>query len=328
VPPQFTTIDTMSPPALDTLVRSIEKEWAYGAALLHGFERYQGALAASNEAGEILQLRATGTNASTLARQIEDTQDALRSWADEAALDPELAGVALAAADLPAIQALYARLRTTGFTADEIAQLHTLGHSDDDIDAIRDHAFVDPSDLPVDTPYPDILRTFADGLDDLVDAYDSFSSEMFVVAARIEPDAGRGGGGNLPPTADAGGDRTLDEAAGGFNFTGNASSDTDGVIASYTWHWDDGSADDVNPFDYIVHVLGVGDHTVQLTVTDDQGASDTDTITVTVDNVPPNVVTESSRRVPPGVSRPVRLRSYLADGSASYRSGPLSKMAR
>ena len=42
---------------------------------------------------------------------------------------------------------------------------------------------------------------------------------------------------------------------------------------------------------------------MQLTVTDNEGASDTDTITVTVKNVAPSVFAEDSVRVPPAVGR-------------------------
>ena len=92
----------------------------------------------------------------------------------------------------------------------------------------------------------------------------------------------------------------VDQSIGLFPFSGHLSSDSDGTIASYTWHWDDGTPDDVAEFASVGHHLSVGVHAVQLTVTDNEGASDTDTITVTVKNVAPYVFAEDSVRVPPG----------------------------
>ena len=87
---------------------------------------------------------------------------------------------------------------------------------------------------------------------------------------------------NPPPVADAGADRTvsdddLDDAAD-VTLDGTGSSD-DGSIASYTWS-EAGSqiATGVSP----TVSLDVGAHTILLTVEDDKGAADTDTVVVMV----------------------------------------------
>jgi len=94
---------------------------------------------------------------------------------------------------------------------------------------------------------------------------------------------------NLPPVADAGPDQTLSDADSSGSETvtldGSGSGDPDGTIVSYEWTED-------------LHVLGteaiitldfeVGTHTVTLTVKDDDGATDSDDVVVTVNpNKPP-----------------------------------------
>jgi hypothetical protein len=217
VPPVFTPIDTFSPPELDSAIRSVDRERGVGRALLHDFERYQGATAATNRAGQILQLNAAGQNASDLAREIQHTATLLRTWADVAAADPELAGVALSSTDAPVLEALYARVRNAGFLAEEITQFHALGYTDADIASIRTHASLDLSQLSLDTPYPEMLRSVASDLNAQADHYDQFSSEMFVVAARIE-------GANGSPVA---GDDLLTTAESGAKDVSVLANDTD-----------------------------------------------------------------------------------------------------
>jgi thermitase len=94
---------------------------------------------------------------------------------------------------------------------------------------------------------------------------------------------------NLSPTADAGSDQTLrDNDADGVELVvldGAASSDSDGVIVDYEWR--EGS--NVLAFEASPSVfLSVGIHTLTLRVTDDDGATGTDTVVVTVNpNLPP-----------------------------------------
>ena len=95
---------------------------------------------------------------------------------------------------------------------------------------------------------------------------------------------------NLPPTADAGVDRTIaDNNRDGVELVtldGAASSDRDGSIVSYEWR--EGGAS-IGIGATIDVWLPIGLHTLTLEVTDDDGASDTDTMVVTVS--PANQVT-------------------------------------
>jgi pimeloyl-ACP methyl ester carboxylesterase len=89
--------------------------------------------------------------------------------------------------------------------------------------------------------------------------------------------------GNEPPTANAGPDQTFtdtdDNGSESVTLNGNGSDDPDGTIESYVWT-EDGTqiATGVNP----TVTLSVGTHTITLTVTDDDGATDTDDVAITV----------------------------------------------
>ena len=94
---------------------------------------------------------------------------------------------------------------------------------------------------------------------------------------------------NDPPVADAGADgTTADDDGNGSEdvaLNGTGSSDPDGGIVSYSWS-ESGMqiAGGASP----VVLLGVGVHTITLTVTDDDGATDTDVVIKTVNaNGPP-----------------------------------------
>ena len=84
---------------------------------------------------------------------------------------------------------------------------------------------------------------------------------------------------NAPPVANAGEDLTiiLGETV---TFDGSASDDPDGEIVSYDWDFDDGYGDSGETVDYTYDLAG--EFIVTLTVTDDDGATAEDIITITV----------------------------------------------
>ena len=84
---------------------------------------------------------------------------------------------------------------------------------------------------------------------------------------------------NLPPIAVAGSDPTA-IVGEEIIFDGNGSSDPDGFIVSYEWHFGDGA---IGSGDITTHCYNTGGtYEVTLTVSDDDGAVVTDTMIVTV----------------------------------------------
>jgi hypothetical protein len=90
-----------------------------------------------------------------------------------------------------------------------------------------------------------------------------------------------------PPTADAGVDQSFTDSdrdgVESVSFNGSGSSDSDGTIASYSWRYmtteiATGQAPSVD--------LAVGVHTITLVVTDDDGATATDEVVITVEGGP------------------------------------------
>ena len=100
---------------------------------------------------------------------------------------------------------------------------------------------------------------------------------------------------NQAPEAEAGADQTIVEGDD-LVVNGSGSQDTDGDIVDFSWQEDD----EVLAEGEIATIMNleVGTHVIQLTVTDDDGGSDSDTLTVTVD--PATVIEEPSEtNVPP-----------------------------
>jgi PKD repeat protein len=87
---------------------------------------------------------------------------------------------------------------------------------------------------------------------------------------------------NVPPVADAGLDQIVNEDETVF-LDGSGSSDSDGLIMNYTWDLGDGN---YGYGEFPTHVYDTpGIYIVTLTVTDDDDATDSDTCTITVEDI-------------------------------------------
>ncbi len=118
---------------------------------------------------------------------------------------------------------------------------------------------------------------------------------------------------NAPPTANAGPDQTVNEQTT-VNLTAVGSSDVDGSIAGYSWTQTSGTAVVINnpltatPNFTAPSVSLAGETlTFEVEVTDDDGATDTDTVDIQVDNDPalnilPTAVAGPDQNVGEGVS--------------------------
>ena len=101
------------------------------------------------------------------------------------------------------------------------------------------------------------------------------STDSVLIAVNAKP--------NAPPSANAGADQAVTDSDGngtqGVTLNGGASFDSDGTIVSYVWR--EGASTlgtGVSP----TVSFSVGTHTLTLQVTDDDGATATDSVTVTV----------------------------------------------
>lgn len=93
-----------------------------------------------------------------------------------------------------------------------------------------------------------------------------------------------------PPVANAGADQSFTALACPLvklvSFSGSSSTDSDGFVVSYTWDFGDGSPTVTAGTPSVVHSYTVTadvTYTVTLTVTDDDGLTDVDTVTVLLD---------------------------------------------
>jgi hypothetical protein len=104
---------------------------------------------------------------------------------------------------------------------------------------------------------------------------------------------------NQPPIANAGPDQSADEGAG-VTLTGTGA-DTDGNVASYSWGQDSGTAVTITGAgtqnaSFTAPMVSASESLVfRLTITDNAGATGSDTVTITVNDTspPPNSVTVS-----------------------------------
>lgn len=98
-------------------------------------------------------------------------------------------------------------------------------------------------------------------------------------------------GGNQAPVVKITSDKKYGPSALAVNFTGSNSSDPDGTIASYAWNFGDGvTSTSANPsHTFTAPANTPAKFVVNLTVTDNLGASSADSIIISVNNTPPVV---------------------------------------
>ncbi|HNU15957.1 MAG TPA: PKD domain-containing protein, partial [Chitinophagaceae bacterium] len=123
---------------------------------------------------------------------------------------------------------------------------------------------------------------------------------------------------NVPPVANAGIDQTLTLPTDSTTLDGSTSGDADGTITTYAWNKISGPAAGTitNPSSVTTSVTGLvlGVYQFELTVTDNNGATDKDTMQLTV-NPAPNVPPVANAGIDQTLTLPTN--NTTLDGSAS-----------
>jgi PKD repeat protein len=225
--PEFAAMPANTfPPAMLPVAVHTDAQEAYGRAALHAYERYQGALAAGDPSAVRRQARAAADNSFALVDEIHTTAASLRTYAGALDADPAFADVLLTDAGKADMVAVYQRVRASGFTAQELAELRAQGTTDAQIAAIKTHFDVPIESMPTNQTLGQIMRTGADTLESGAEGIDTFAREADAVAANDEP-----------PTADF---TTVDLGNRTFQFTGTGTS-PDGDPLTTTWTFGDGT---------------------------------------------------------------------------------------
>jgi hypothetical protein len=130
---------------------------------------------------------------------------------------------------------------------------------------------------------------------------------------------------NQPPTADAGADQIVEEGTT-VNLVGMGM-DSDGTIVSYSWQQESGTSvsvldgDTANASFTALEVTASEDLVFSLTVTDDDGATGSDLVTITVRDVPPPTLEWSIELNDPigvlGPTRPLLITGTLTNSLTS-----------
>lgn len=126
--------------------------------------------------------------------------------------------------------------------------------------------------------------TFTAALTVMDDAHASASSQVMIVV---------GAAANVPPTASASATPTSGVAPLAVQFTGSGA-DTDGTIASYAWAFGDGGTSSAQSPSHTY--TSTGNLTATLTVTDDDGATGSTIVNITVGTNQPPTASASANR--------------------------------
>jgi hypothetical protein len=124
---------------------------------------------------------------------------------------------------------------------------------------------------------------------------------------------------NVAPTAAAGSDQSITLPTDNVTVNGSSSSDPDGTISTYAWSYVSGPVvyTITSPSAASTTITGLiaGVYVFRLTVTDDDGATGTDDVQITVNDAPGNISPVADAGVDQSITLPVNF--VTVDGSSS-----------
>ena len=177
------------------------------------------------------QIEAAAEYSTLLAESMADTADALRAIADRGAAAGGDSNLVVDAVYLAEVAALQQRVRETGFTGSEIAEMTAAGVEPDEIARARDA--VGAYDLSPVTPggtMADKLHVLATDIDNQIFEVNLFAAEA---AALAELPTGEEPPVNTPPTAAFTATPASGQAPLDVSFDASGSSDAEGAIAPF-----------------------------------------------------------------------------------------------
>ena len=227
--PSFRPIDPLGNAQTDALARSIDRQTGFSFAILKALERYQGAVAAANQAGVHRQAMALSEFTSDLIDELRVGAGALRTYATAIDALPQFQVPTIAdTATRTALASVYARVRASGFTAAEVSALTAQGLTTEQIELVRSHFDLDPGTYPVGVRLSSVARSTADVLLGAIPALDAMRRESAAVAGRT----------NVAPVAGFTATPQAGPAPLAVTFT-DASSSPDSDPVTVTWSFGD-----------------------------------------------------------------------------------------
>ena len=236
---------------------------SYAESSLHAYERFQGAEQADSMSFQHAQSRAMGEDLLGFAHTLRTGADFIEGSAAQMRGEyPDAADRIVDQADIDAANTYVDRVRTSGYTGGEIAQLHAIGLSDDAIARLKvDQTIYDPGDVS-----PGALD----------EAFDTLAAEMRSTATLAEDFAADAwtfaGRSNTPPVANFADVGHIGDDGLTVKFHDTSSSEDLDPLA-VTWDFGDGETATGNHGGTVEHTYaGEGTYTVTVTAADEYGS--------------------------------------------------------
>ena len=227
--PQFSTEPVPPDPIDQAYFVASDRQAAYAEAVLRSYERFQGAQLAGDGGAAHAQIEAAAEYSTLLTESMADTADALRAIADRGAAAGGDSNPVVDAAYLAEVAALQQRVRDTGFTESEVAEMTAAGVEPDEIARARDA--VGAYDVSPVTPggtMAEKLHALATDIDNQIFEVNLFAAEA---AALAELPTGEEPPVNTPPTASFTATPSSGEAPLDVVFDATGSTDAEAPIA-------------------------------------------------------------------------------------------------